>query len=77
LFVPIKPLQPFVDCYWILLSDSEPLEVGESVFVDSKADIIFIFGCPYQRDELIQVIVKPTVGSCKVVPLIVSKSRTP
>jgi len=79
LFFPAKPLQPFVDCYWMLhINDSERFEVGESIFVDSKADIIFNFGCPYQRDvptqsDRTQLVVNSNFDAPREYPVLIAQ----
>ncbi len=52
-FVPPPPLQPFIQSYWRLRSPSLMLE--ERIFVDCHADILFNFGCAYERRYLHQL----------------------
>src|SRR5688572_8800606 len=51
-FLPPAPLQPFIQNYWRLRSPSFVLE--ERIFVDCHADILFNFGCAYERRYLHQ-----------------------
>lgn len=48
---PHPLLQPYIDSYWFL-RPTQPIPLEEKIFVDGKADIIFNFGCDYQRDAV-------------------------
>ncbi|MBZ0280033.1 MAG: helix-turn-helix domain-containing protein [Anaerolineae bacterium] len=48
---PHHLLQPYIDSYWFLRSE-QPFPLEEKIFVDGKADIIFNFGCGYQRGAM-------------------------
>lgn len=48
---PHPLLQPYIDSYWFLHS-AQPIPLEEKIFVDGKADILFNFGCDYQRGAL-------------------------
>jgi AraC-like DNA-binding protein len=51
IFLPAAPLRPYIDNYWMVRA-TEPISLHENVFVDGKADILFNFGCAYQRRYL-------------------------
>lgn len=56
LFIPVPPLRPFIECYWIAKSvPSQSDTLYEHVFVDARADILFNFGCAYDRTRLDKV----------------------
>jgi AraC-like DNA-binding protein len=59
LFLPAKPLQPFIECYWRFEGFSTALE--QSIFVDAKPDILFNFGGAYQRTDLLTPLQKETL----------------
>jgi AraC-like DNA-binding protein len=53
LYFPARPLQPYIQVYWINRSPpDQPSAIRESIFVDGRADIVFNFGCAYQRRYL-------------------------
>lgn len=50
LFSPHPALSVYIDNYWILQALASPHHsLQEAIFVDGKADILFNFGVPYQR----------------------------
>jgi AraC-like DNA-binding protein len=53
IFLPIEPLRPYIDNYWMLRAP-QPILLQEHIFVDGKADILFNFGCAYERRSLEQ-----------------------
>jgi AraC-like DNA-binding protein len=53
IFLPLEPLRPYIDNYWTLRTP-QPILLQENIFVDGKADILFNFGCAYQRHLLDQ-----------------------
>jgi AraC-like DNA-binding protein len=53
IFLPIEPLRPYIDNYWLLRAP-QPILLQENIFVDGKADILFNFGCAYERRSLDQ-----------------------
>lgn len=49
-YLPAKPLQPFIECYWMLrLAPGAAHTWEEYLTVDAQADILFNFGSPYLR----------------------------
>jgi AraC-like DNA-binding protein len=53
LFLPAKPLQPFIASYWAFRSPTgQPATLVENIFVDGQADLLFNFGCAYTRRHL-------------------------
>jgi len=55
LFFPARALQPYIQVYWINRSPpGQPSSVRENIFVDGRADIVFNFGCAYERRYLIE-----------------------
>ena len=55
IFLPAPALQPYIQVYWMARSSpGQPESIRENVFVDGRADIIFNFGCAYQRHYLNQ-----------------------
>jgi AraC-like DNA-binding protein len=53
IFLPAEPLRSYIDNYWVLRTP-KPILLQENIFVDGKADILFNFGCAYQRRYLDQ-----------------------
>jgi AraC-like DNA-binding protein len=53
IFRPAEPLRPYIDNYW-MMDAPQPILLQENIFVDGKADILFNFGCAYQRRHLDQ-----------------------
>ena len=51
IYLPAEPLRPYIDNYWMVRSP-QPIVLQENVFVDGKADILFNFGCAYERRSL-------------------------
>ncbi|MCU0479782.1 MAG: helix-turn-helix domain-containing protein [Anaerolineae bacterium] len=50
LHLPIPPLRPYIENYWILKTQSsDMMPLQEAIFVDGRADILFNFGVAYQR----------------------------
>jgi AraC-like DNA-binding protein len=45
---PHPALAPYIDCYWFIAPGVDAA-LNERIFVDGKADIVFNFGCAYQR----------------------------
>jgi len=55
IFFPARPLQPYIQVYWIVHGPThQAATIRENIFVDGQADIIFNFGCAYQRQYLNQ-----------------------
>lgn len=55
LYFPARPLQPYVQVYWIHRSaPGQPSAIRENIVVDGRADIVFNFGVAYQRQSLIE-----------------------
>jgi hypothetical protein len=49
-YLPAKPLQPFIECYWMLCLASGAAHTWEEYLtVDAQADLLFNFGSPYVR----------------------------
>ena len=53
IFYPAESLRPYIDNYW-MMDAPQPILLQENIFVDGKADILFNFGCAYQRRHLDQ-----------------------
>lgn len=51
---PASNLQPFIEHYWFVTADDGPVDLRVNVFVDARADLIFNFGAPYQRQVLFE-----------------------
>jgi AraC-like DNA-binding protein len=49
---PDPALQPFVEHYWFVTPDGAPTDLQVDVFVDGRADLLFNFGAPYQRQVI-------------------------
>lgn len=55
LFMPTRRLQPYIQIYWINRAlPGQPVAIRENIFVDGRADIVFNFGCAYQRRYLME-----------------------
>lgn len=60
---PAAPLLPFIECYWFVLPNGGTTAISEVIFVDGQTDILFNFGCSYQRWRL-----RDGVGQCALMP---------
>ncbi|MFN8059909.1 MAG: helix-turn-helix domain-containing protein [Vicinamibacterales bacterium] len=49
---PSAPLRPFIEHYWFVRADEEPVDLRVDVFVDGRADLVFNFGDPYLREVI-------------------------
>jgi AraC-like DNA-binding protein len=49
-YYPAEALRPFIQNYWMIGGGVSALH--ETIFVDAQADILFNFGCPYERRRL-------------------------
>ncbi|MCB9610961.1 MAG: AraC family transcriptional regulator [Sandaracinus sp.] len=49
---PTEALRPYIENYWLVRPDAGPVDLSVNVFVDARADLIFNFGAPYQRERL-------------------------
>lgn len=47
---PAEALRPFIQNYWMIGGSLSALH--ETIFVDAQADLLFNFGCPYERRGL-------------------------
>jgi AraC-like DNA-binding protein len=65
IFLPIEPLRPYIDNYWMLRAP-HPILLKENIFVDGKADILFNFGCAYERRNLDQLAAAHSLGRSNV-----------
>jgi len=50
--VPAESLRPYVESYWLVRPDHAPVDLRVNVFVDCRADLVFNFGAPYERECL-------------------------
>ncbi len=46
-YYPAEALRPFIQNYWMIGGGVSALH--ETIFVDAQADMLFNFGCPYER----------------------------
>jgi AraC-like DNA-binding protein len=50
---PATSLARFIEHYWFVTSTpADPVDLRVDVFVDGRADLIFNFGAPYQRETM-------------------------
>jgi AraC-like DNA-binding protein len=53
LYEPAEPLRPFIENYWFVSSeDGEEVDLRVDVFVDARADLVFNFAAPYEREVI-------------------------
>lgn len=51
LIMPHPALMPYIEAYWILKTHIMAVNaLSERIFVDVRADVLFNFGAPYQRE---------------------------
>ncbi len=46
---PSPALAAYIESYWFVEPDPDPVDLGVDVFVDGRADLILNFGVPYTR----------------------------
>ena len=46
---PSPALAAYIESYWFVAPDPDPVDLGVDVFVDGRADLILNFGVPYTR----------------------------
>lgn len=62
-FLPAKPLQPFIECYWMLRLASGIAHTWEEYLtVDAQADVLFNFGSPYVRHLPDEIPAQPSLA---------------
>lgn len=70
---PAPALAGFIEHYWFVASTAEvPVDLRVDVFVDGRADLIFNFGAPYERQVIggaTQVIAASNVDAQRLVPI--------
>jgi hypothetical protein len=48
-YLPSPELRPYVKCYWVLRSASNPFPAAEPLIPDGCIELIFNLGAPYRR----------------------------
>ena len=46
---PAPALAPYIESYWFVAPDPDPVDLRVDVFVDGRADLILNYGVPYTR----------------------------
>lgn len=69
---PHPDLAPFIESYWFVTPDPDPVDLRVDVFVDGRADLLFNYGVPYLRHVIggeTREIVASNLDAQRVVPI--------